>query len=98
MKKRVLGHIEVSALGLGCMGLSHAYGAATEKADAVNLLHSAVEIGHTTPLTAVQNRYSMMARWHEVLFPTLEELDIGFVAFSPLANMLYAETAEVTKI
>ena len=213
MKKRVLGHIEVSALGLGCMGLSHAYGAATEKADAVNLLHSAVEIGYTlfdtaevygipenphhneellgealksvrdkvviatkfglsfdtssgklpyplipdsrpetikkavegslrrlqtdhidiyyqhrqdpvvpveevaevmgdlikegkilgwglsevdeavirrahavTPVTAVQNRYSMMARWYESLFPTLEELGIGFVAFSPLAN------------
>lgn len=39
-------------------------------------------------VTAVQNRYSMMARWHEVLFPTLEELGIGFVAFSPLANGL----------
>lgn len=38
------------------------------------------------PLTAVQNRYSMMARWHETLFPALEELGIGFVAFSPMAN------------
>lgn len=38
------------------------------------------------PVTAVQNRYSMMARWHEALFPVLEELKIGFVAFSPLAN------------
>lgn len=38
------------------------------------------------PVTCVQNRYSMMARWHETLFPTLEELSIGFVAFSPLAN------------
>lgn len=38
------------------------------------------------PLTAVENRYSMMARWHESLFPVLEELNIGFVAFSPLAN------------
>lgn len=40
------------------------------------------------PLTAIQNRYSMMARWHEELFPLLEELKIGFVAFSPLANGL----------
>lgn len=39
-------------------------------------------------VTAVQNRYSMMARWYESLFPTLEELGIGFVAFSPLANGL----------
>ena len=40
------------------------------------------------PLTAVQNRYSMMARHYEPLFPVLEELSIGFVAFSPLANGL----------
>ncbi|MDO4161186.1 MAG: aldo/keto reductase [Prevotellaceae bacterium] len=37
-------------------------------------------------VTAVQNRYSMMARWHEALFPVLEELGVGLVAFSPLAN------------
>lgn len=38
------------------------------------------------PVTAIQNRYSMMARWYEDLFPVLEELHIGYVAFSPLAN------------
>ena len=38
------------------------------------------------PLTAIQNRYSMMYRDYERLFPVLEELNIGFVAFSPLAN------------
>ncbi len=38
------------------------------------------------PVTAIQNRYSMMARWYEELFPMLEELNIGYVAFSPLAN------------
>ena len=43
------------------------------------------------PLTAVQDRYSMMARWHEALFPTLEELGIGLVAFSPLANGLLSD-------
>ena len=42
---------------------------------------------HTVcPVTAVQNRYSMMYRDYEALFPVLEELQIGFVAFSPLAN------------
>ena len=40
------------------------------------------------PVTAIQNRYSMMVRWHEELFSVLEELGIGFVAFSPLANGL----------
>ena len=38
------------------------------------------------PVTAVQNRYAMMYRDYEALFPVLEELQIGFVAFSPLAN------------
>ena len=40
------------------------------------------------PVTAVENRYSMIARWHEALFPVLEELSIAFVAFSPMANGL----------
>ena len=44
-----------------------------------------------TPLTAIQNRYSMMARWHESLFPVLEELGIGLMAFSPLANGLLSD-------
>ena len=38
------------------------------------------------PVTAVENRYSMMARQYEALFPVLEELQIGLVAFSPMAN------------
>lgn len=38
------------------------------------------------PVTAIQNRYSMMARWHESLFPAVEELNIAYVAFSPMAN------------
>ena len=38
------------------------------------------------PVTAVQNRYSMMARWYEEMFPVLEELNVGLVAFSPMAN------------
>ena len=40
------------------------------------------------PVTAVENRYSMMARHYEALFPVLEELQVGFVAFSPMANGL----------
>ena len=214
MKYRTLGNdLKVSAVGLGCMGLSHAYGAPTEKNQAIRLIQQAVDIGYTffdtaevygtpddphqnemlvgealkdcrdkviiatkfgihfdmgsssvnkplipdsrpetirasvdaslkrlstdhidlyyqhradpnvpieevagvmsdlikegkithwglseateeiircahavCPVTAVQNRYSMMARWHETLFPVLEELNIGYAAFSPLAN------------
>lgn len=38
------------------------------------------------PVTAIQNRYSMIARWHESLFDVCGELNISFVAFSPMAN------------
>jgi aryl-alcohol dehydrogenase-like predicted oxidoreductase len=49
MKKRKLGKsgLEVSALGLGCMGLSFGYGPATEKGQAIQLIHKAYEGGVT---------------------------------------------------
>jgi aryl-alcohol dehydrogenase-like predicted oxidoreductase len=214
MKKRILGrNLEVSAIGLGCMGFSHAYGVATEKNEVIRQIRNAVEMGYTffdtaecyvgefadgtvsnneelvgealkpyggavviatkfgvrlehgttgrpipnsrpdvirasvegslkrlgqeridlyyqhrvdpdvpaeevagvmgelieegkiahwgvsetneeyirrahavCSITAIQNRYSMMARHYEPLFPVLEELHIGYVAFSPMAN------------
>ena len=210
MKKRMLGGLEVSAVGYGCMGLSHAYGTALKKSDAIERIRTAYDLGCTlfdtaelyvgkfadgTPapneevvgealrpirdkviictkgglhwdngatvpdasresirtsveaslkrlgietidlyyqhrqdktrepeevaeifaelikegkirhwgisnatydyiaradkvckVTAVQLRYSMMARWTEELFPLLEERNIGAVAYSPIAN------------
>jgi aryl-alcohol dehydrogenase-like predicted oxidoreductase len=49
MKKRILGNsgLEVSAMGLGCMGLSFGYGPATDTQDAIKLLRAAVERGIT---------------------------------------------------
>lgn len=49
MKKRILGKsgLEVSALGLGCMGMSFSYGAPKDTAEMVKLLHAAVERGVT---------------------------------------------------
>src|SRR3954466_10374597 len=49
MQKRTLGRsgLEVSALGLGCMGLSHGYGPATEKQTAIQLIRTAFEKGIT---------------------------------------------------
>ena len=38
------------------------------------------------PVTAIQNRYSMMYRDYDPMFPMLDELNVGYVAFSPLAN------------
>jgi aryl-alcohol dehydrogenase-like predicted oxidoreductase len=43
------------------------------------------------PLTAIQNRYSMMSREGDALFPALEELCIGYIAFSPLANGILSD-------
>jgi len=49
MEERNLGnkHLKVSAIGLGCMGLSHGYGPATEKQQAIAVIHAAVEHGVT---------------------------------------------------
>ena len=48
MQKRKLGDgLEVSALGLGCMGLSFGYGPATDKQEGVRLIRTAVERGVT---------------------------------------------------
>lgn len=48
MQKRKLGKdLEVSALGLGCMGMSSAYGPATDTGEMIKLIHSAYELGVT---------------------------------------------------
>jgi aryl-alcohol dehydrogenase-like predicted oxidoreductase len=49
MQKRKLGKsgLEVSAIGLGCMGLSYGYGPATEKTEGIKLIRSAFEQGVT---------------------------------------------------
>ena len=46
MNKRKLGKsLEVSDIGFGCMGLTHAYGTATERKEAVRLIREAAETG-----------------------------------------------------
>lgn len=49
MKKRKLGNstLEVSALGLGCMGMSTGYGPAADKQEMISLLRTAVDLGVT---------------------------------------------------
>ena len=49
MKQRSLGHsaLQVSAIGYGCMGLTGAYGAASDRQDAIALIHAAVKRGVT---------------------------------------------------
>lgn len=57
-----------------CWGISEATEEYLRRANAV------------CPVAAIENRYSMMARWHETMFPVCEELDAAYVAFSPMAN------------
>ena len=49
MQKRKLGksNLEVSAIGLGCMGMSFSYGPPKDKKEMTELLHAAVERGIT---------------------------------------------------
>lgn len=49
MQKRKLGksNLEVSAIGLGCMGMDHAYGPAADRKAMVELIHEAVDLGCT---------------------------------------------------
>src|SRR5687767_3276075 len=48
MKTRELGNgLRVSALGLGCMGMSHGYGKPADRQEMIRLLHAAVERGIT---------------------------------------------------
>jgi aryl-alcohol dehydrogenase-like predicted oxidoreductase len=49
MQKRTLGNgdLEVSTLGLGCMGMSYGYGPAADEQEMISLLRSAVDRGVT---------------------------------------------------
>lgn len=81
MQKRLLGNsgLEVSALGLGCMGLSYGYGPATDTRQAVELIRAAVAHGVTFFDTA------------EVYGPWLNEEVVG-EALKPLRDKVVIAT------
>ena len=81
MQKRTLGNstLEVSALGLGCMGLSHGYGPATGTSQAVALIRAAVDRGVTFFDTA------------EVYGPYLNEEVVG-EALAPVRDQVVIAT------
>jgi aryl-alcohol dehydrogenase-like predicted oxidoreductase len=81
MKQRQLGtsDLKVSALGLGCMGLSHGYGPATERNQAVSLIRAAVDRGVTFFDTA------------EVYGPYLNEEVVG-EALAPVRDRVVIAT------
>jgi aryl-alcohol dehydrogenase-like predicted oxidoreductase len=80
MEKRKLGKsgLEVSALGLGCMGLSFGYGPATDKATAIALIRRAVELGVTLFDTAeVYGPFTNEELLGEALGPVREQVVIA---------------------
>src|SRR5580704_16786758 len=81
MQKRKLGksNLEVSALGLGCMGMSFSYGPPKDKQEMTALLHAAVDRGVTFFDTA------------EVYGPFLNE-DLVGEALAPFRNKLVIAT------
>ncbi|SDR46022.1 Predicted oxidoreductase [Rhizobiales bacterium GAS113] len=81
MQKRKLGNsnLEVSAIGLGCMGLSYGYGPATDTQNAITLIRTAVERGVTFFDTA------------EVYGPFTNEKVVG-EALAPLRDQVVIAT------
>lgn len=81
MNKRQLGQsgLEVSAIGLGCMGLSHGYGPATDRIKAVELIRAAFDRGVTFFDTA------------EVYGPYLNE-DVVGEALGPIRDQVVIAT------
>jgi aryl-alcohol dehydrogenase-like predicted oxidoreductase len=81
MQKRTLGKsgLEVSALGLGCMGMSFSYGEPKDEAEMIDLLHEAFDLGITFFDTA------------EVYGPFTNELLVG-KALSPIKDKVVIAT------
>ena len=80
MKYRELGKsgLKVSAMGLGCMGMSHGYGAAGDKEEMIKLIHQAVEKGVTFFDTAeVYGPYTNEELVGEALEPYRKEVVIA---------------------
>ena len=80
MKKRELGrsNLEVSAIGLGCMGMSFGYGPAKEKQEMISLLRKAVELGVTFFDTAeMYGPFTNEELVGEALAPFREQVEIA---------------------
>ncbi|MBG9472178.1 aldo/keto reductase [Priestia megaterium] len=80
MKKRTLGKsgLEVSSIGLGCMGMSHGYGPASDKQEMISVIRDAVERGVTFFDTAeVYGPYTNEELVGEALLPLQDQVVIA---------------------
>lgn len=64
MKYRNLGNLKVSALGLGCMGMTGGYGAPIDRSDMIRLIHDA----HDRGVTFFDTAEAYAPRWDLVVF------------------------------
>lgn len=89
MQKRKLGKsgLEVSAIGLGCMGMSHGYGPASDKKEMISLIHAAIDRGVTFFDTAeVYGPYVNEELLGEALAPFKEKISIATKFGIQMAN------------
>ena len=79
MKKRMLGKsgIEVSAIGLGCMGMDHAYGKPADRDEMIKLIRKSVELGCNFFDTAVVYGESNEELLGEALAPIRDKMVIA---------------------
>ena len=88
MQKRKLGNsnLEVSAIGLGCMGMSYGYGPAHDKKEMISVIRSAVEHGVTFFDTAeIYGPFTNEELVGEALAPFREQVVIATkFGFKPL--------------
>jgi aryl-alcohol dehydrogenase-like predicted oxidoreductase len=80
MKKRRLGNsgLEVSAIGLGCMGMSMSYGPPADKKEMITLIHKAIESGVTFFDTAeIYGSYTNEELLGEALAPFRDQVVIA---------------------
>jgi len=87
MQKRRLGNLEVSALGLGCMGLSHAYGPAVDKQHGISLIRAAFDRGVTFFDTAeAYGPFTNEELLGEALAPIRDRVVIATKVFNPMGD------------
>ena len=63
MKTRKLGSLEVSAIGLGCMGFTHGYGTCPSEEESVRLIRKAYE----DVLSSTRRKYTVVTRTKSLL-------------------------------
>lgn len=79
MKKRKLGNsnLQVSAIGLGCMGMDHAYGKPADRDEMKKLIHKAIELGCNFFDTAVVYGEANEELLGEALAPVRDQIVIA---------------------